>query len=117
MMRENGVGRNGTEPPGGECERIKGQHFTTLLKTTKKSRRLGGLNQLVQRNAGGAQWTWKKVAVVVDSGAVENVMPKNMFTEIATEETERSKNGQGMKGPEEEHIKKLRTAGHVCQNS
>ena len=31
----------------------------------------GGLNHLVQRNVGVAQWTWKKVIVVVDSGAAE----------------------------------------------
>ena len=55
----------------------------------------GGLNHLVSRNAGGAQWTWKKVNVVVDSGAAENVMPRSMFPEISTEETERSKNGMG----------------------
>ena len=39
-MRENGVGPNGTESPGGESERINGQHSTTLQKTTEKSRRL-----------------------------------------------------------------------------
>ena len=36
-----------------------------------------GLNHLVPRNAGGAQWTWKKVIVVLDSGAAENVMPRS----------------------------------------
>ena len=40
-MRENGIGPNGTESPDGECERIKGQHSTTLQKTTEKCRRLG----------------------------------------------------------------------------
>ena len=65
----------------------------------------GGLNHLVQRNVGGAQWTWKKITVVVDSGAAENVMPWSMFLEISTEETERSKNGKGFKGPGGEHIK------------
>ena len=35
----------------------------------------GGLNHLVQRNVPGAQWTWKKITVVVDSGGAENVMP------------------------------------------
>ena len=38
-MRHNGVGPNGTESPGGDCERIKGQHSTTLQKTTEKSKR------------------------------------------------------------------------------
>ena len=42
----------------------------------------GGLNHLVSRNAGGAQWSWKKVTVVVDSGPEENVMPRSMFLEI-----------------------------------
>ena len=64
-----------------------------------------GLDHLVLRNAGGAQWTWKKVTVVVDSGAAENVMPRSMFPEIPTEETERSKDGKGSK------------TGHVRQNS
>ena len=64
----------------------------------------GELNHLVQRNAGGAQWTWKKITVVVDSGGAENVMLRSMFTEISTEDTERSKNGKGFKGPGGEHI-------------
>ena len=54
-------------------------------------------SHLVTRNAGGAQWTWKKVTVVVVLGAAENVMPRSMFPEISTEETERSKNGKGFK--------------------
>ena len=29
MMEETGVGSNGTEPPGGESEGIKGQLFST----------------------------------------------------------------------------------------
>ena len=45
----------------------------------------GSLNYLAQRNTGGAQWTMKKVAVVVDPGAAENVMPKSMFPEIPAE--------------------------------
>ena len=40
MVRENIVGPNRTEPPGGESDRIKGQHFTTLQMTTEKNRRL-----------------------------------------------------------------------------
>ena len=43
---------------------------------------------------------WKNVTVVVDSGAAENVMPKSMFPEIYTEETETSKNGKGSKDQE-----------------
>ena len=33
-MEETGVGSNGTEPPGGESEGIKGQLFSTSQKTT-----------------------------------------------------------------------------------
>ena len=61
----------------------------------------GGLNHLVSRNAGGAQWTWKKDTVVVDSGAAENVMPSCMFPEMG-----RFKNGKWFKGPWSENIKK-----------
>ena len=57
-----------------------------------------GLNHLVSRSAAGAQWTWKKVTVVVDSSAAENVMPRSMFPEIGIRQTERSKNGKGFKG-------------------
>ena len=64
----------------------------------------GGLNHLVPRNAGGAQWTWK-VTVVVDSGAAENVMPRSMFPDIGIRQTKRSKNGKGFKGPGGEKIK------------
>ena len=49
--------------------------------------------------------TWKKVTVVVDSGAAENVMQWSMFTEIGIRQTERSKNGQGFKGLGGENIK------------
>ena len=58
----------------------------------------GGLNQLLPRNAGGAPWTWKKISVVVDSRAAENVMPKSIFPDISTDETKRSKHGVGFKG-------------------
>ena len=75
------------------------QHSTALQKTTKESRCLG-MNHSVQRSAEGAQWTWKKVTVVV-SGAAENVRRRRMFPEISTEEKERSKKGKGFKGPGE----------------
>ena len=60
----------------------------------------GGLNHLVQRNAGGAQWTWKKVTVVVDSGAAENVMPRRLFPEPrirATDQEESTSRTTGSK--------------------
>ena len=50
---------------------------------------------MVSRSAAGTQWTWKKVTVVVDSGAAENVMPWSMFPYIGIRQTERSKNGKG----------------------
>ena len=109
MVRESGVGPNGTEPPRGESEMIKGQHSTTL-KTTKMRK------HLVRRNAGGALWTWQKVTAVVDSGAAENLMPKSMFPEISTEETERSKNGQGVQRTRRRAHQELWTLGHVRQN-
>ena len=64
-----------------------------------------GLNHLVSRNAGGAQWTWKKITVVVDSCASVNVMPRSMFPEMGTRQTERSKSGKGFKGPGGGNIK------------
>ena len=103
MMSESGPGPQVTESPGGKGEWTKGQHSTTLQKMTKKAS--GGPNHLFQRHARGAEWTSKKVTVVVDSGAVENVMPRNMFPDISTEETERSQNGKGFKGFGGEHIK------------
>ena len=42
---------------------------------------------------------------MVDLGAAENVMPRNMFPEIGIRQTERSKNGKGFKGPGGENIK------------
>ena len=47
----------------------------------------------------------RKVTVVVDSEAAENVMPRSMFPEIGIRQTERSKNGKGFKGPGGENIK------------
>ena len=43
--------------------------------------------------------------MAVDPGAAENVMPRSMFPERPTGETESSKNGKGFKGPGGEHIK------------
>ena len=75
-----------------------------------------GLNHLVSPNAGGAQWTWKKVTVVVDSGAAENVMPRSMFPEIGIRQTERSKNGKGFKRTRRREHQELWTASHVRQD-
>ena len=80
--------------------------FHYLAEDDKEEKASGGLNHLARRNAGGgAQWTWKKITDVVDAGAAENVMPRSMFPDISTEETERSKNGKGFKVAGGEHIK------------
>ena len=65
----------------------------------------GGLNHLVSRNPGGARWTWKKVTVVVDPGAAENVMPRSMFPETGIRQTKRPKSGKGFKGQGRDNIK------------
>ena len=78
-MTENGVGPDGTEPPGGESERIKGQHSSTFAEDDGEEQASGSLNHLAQR---GARWKWKKVTVAVDSAAAEIVTPRNIFTEI-----------------------------------
>ena len=46
-----------------------------------------GVNHLASRSAARTQWTWKKVTVVLDSGVVENVMPRSMFPEIGIRQT------------------------------
>ena len=99
-----------------EKEWVNCQHSITLQKTTKESRRLEDLNHVVQRDAGGAQWPWKKVTVVADSGKAENVMLRRMFPEISTEVTERSKNGERMQRTRRS-TSSTWTAGHVRQNS
>ena len=71
---------------------------------TRMSRHLEDCIIWSHENAGGAQWTRKKVTVVVDSGAAENGMPWNMFPDISTEETQRCKPGKGCRGPGGEHI-------------
>ena len=79
--------------------------FHDLAEDDEDVQASGGLNHLVPRNAGGAQWTWKRVTVVVYSGAAENVLPRSMFPEIPTEETERSKNEKGSQDQEESTLR------------
>ena len=78
--------------------------FHYLAEVDEDEQAFVGLNHLVLGNAGGVQWMWKNVTIVVGSGAAENVMPRSMFPEISTEELERSKNGKGFKGPGGVHI-------------
>ena len=79
--------------------------FHYLAEDDEGEHSFGGLNHLLSRHAGGAKWTWKKVTVVVDSRAAENVMLRGIFPEIGLRQTERSKDGKGFKGPGGENIK------------
>lgn len=47
---------------------------------------------------------WEKIAAVVDSGAVDNVLPEEMITFVPLEPSERSKAGKGFRGPAGEPI-------------
>ena len=67
----------------------------------------GGLKHVVQRNAGGAQWTWKRVTVVVDSGSGERNAAEHASSNIHRG-TGRSKKGKGFNGPGGEHTKNSR---------
>ena len=111
-MKESGAGQGGTGSPDGEGGAAPQPAFHYLAEDNEGEQASGGLNHLAPRNAGGAQWTWKKVTVVVDSGAAD-VMPRSMFTVISTEETERSWNGKGLKRTRERAHQELRAARHV----
>ena len=109
---EGEKGPNGTESPDVESEWTQAQHSITLLKVTRTSRCLED------------SFIWShetleelKVTVVVDSGAAENVMPRSVFPEISTEETERSKNGKGVQRTRMRAHQQKWTASHVRQNS
>ena len=84
-----------------EREWTQDQHFTASLKMTRISKCLEDgiiwLHETLEELSGRG----KKVTVVVDSAAAENVMPRSMVSEISTEETERSKNGKGFRDQEE----------------
>ena len=68
--------------------------FRYLAEDDEGGQACGGLNHLVSRNAGGAQWTWKKVTVVVDSGAAE-----------ASDKQRGPRTEKGSKGPGGENSK------------
>ena len=70
------------ESTGAEGEFTSRPALHHLTEDDEGERVSGGLNHLVPRHAGGAQCTWKKVTVVVDSGAAKNVMLRSMFSEI-----------------------------------
>ena len=71
--------------------------FHFLAEDDEDEQVSGGLNHLVPRNAGGTQWTWKKVTVVVDSGAAEQVMPRSMLPEPPTKKQSGSRMEKGSK--------------------
>ena len=76
----------------------------------------GGLNQLVSRSVGGAQWTWKKVTVVVDSGAAQNVMPRSMFPEIGIRQTESPLEWKRVQRTRRRGHQEIWAASHVRQD-
>ena len=94
MTKESGAGPEGTGSPDGGRRVDPRPAFHHLAEDDEGEQASGGLNHLASRNAEGAQWTWKKVTVVVDWSAAENVMPRSMFPDKSTGETERSKNGK-----------------------
>ena len=64
--------------------------FHYLTEDDGEEQAPAGLNHLVQPNAEEAQSMWKKVTVVVNSGAAENMMPRSLFAKIGIRATERS---------------------------
>ena len=48
---------------------------------------------------------------MVDSGPDENVMPRSIFPQISTKETEKSKDGEGFKEPGGAHVKNFAQQG------
>ena len=67
--KESGAGLRRTDSPGGEGELTRDPAFHCFAEDDEGEEASGGLNHLVPRNAGGAEWTWKKVIVVVDFGS------------------------------------------------
>ena len=88
-QKEGGAGQRRAESPDGEGELTHDRQFTIIAGEDEDEQVSRGLYHLASRSAAGTQWTWKKVTVVVGSGAAENVMPRSMFPEISTEEAER----------------------------
>ena len=90
--------------------------FHYLTEGDEEEQALGGLNHLVNWNAGLVQCTWKKVTIVLASGAAKNVMSKSMFLEVSTVETEIQEREGGQKKLEKQH-QELWSARHVPRNS
>ena len=103
--KESGAGLRRAESSDGEGEIDSRPAFHYFAEEDEDEQVPRGLNHLVSRSAAGTQWTWKKVTVVVDLGAAENVMPSSMFPEMGIRQTERSNIGKGFKGPGGEKIR------------
>ena len=90
--------------------------FLYLTEDDEGEQASGGLNHLVSRNAGGAQWTWKTVTVVADSGAAENVMPRSMFPEIRHQTNGEVQAWKRVQRSRRREHQEVRAASHVRQD-
>ena len=81
MTKESGAGPEETGSPDGGKRVDPRSAFQDLAEDDEREQASGGLNHFVSRNAASALWYWKKITVVVDWGAAENVMPRSMFSE------------------------------------
>ena len=121
-----------SEPEGENAEELASKETPDEERMARQSRRIGsrpafhylaeddegeqasgGLNHLLSRHAGGAKWTWKKVTVVVDSGAAENVMLRSIFPPQANREVQGRKRVQRTRRREHQE---LWAASHVRQD-
>ena len=85
----------GTEPSSDADSDLFGLDWSDDPTTT--------INSVTERNdrtRGG-----KKLLALVDSGAVDNVLPKSVCTEYPLEATSKSQSGVGFKGANRSHIK------------
>ena len=64
------------------------------------------LNQCVEQTNVDVK-KWAKITAVVDSGAVDNVIPEDELPFVPMDPSERSKSGRGFRGPGGDHIPAL----------
>ena len=101
LMRENGGPKRNRIRVG----KARGSRANLSQPCRRRRAGVSGAEPFGATKRSRSPGVWKTITVVVDLGAAENVMPKSMFPEISAEETERSKNGKGFKGPGGEPIK------------
>ena len=77
----------------------------------------GELNHLVQRNAGEAQWTVKKVTVAVDTEPAEDVTPRRTFWKYPPKRIREIQEWEEVQRTRRRAHQELWTASHVRQNS